>query len=509
MKKIIVIIVFSLIAMLSLYLFSNKNKLIYSKESGFYKNPFYLRIHKYFNYTLRYTEDGTTPTLKSKIYTNKIFIKDITDTENKYLSFLKEQEIYKKGTVENISGVNDSIKNFMPTDTSIPKCNILTFGLFDKKDNLIKVEKKIYCIGEASKKEFQTIPAIFLNFEKNALFSKNGGLYDNFELIPDTEINKLKINEINYNLKKSIDLNILNKNKLEISTSAKARISGGISRFHPQKSFKIYTNTKYKNFILDSCSTDFLKIKDYIVNSIQLKNKYNPCTVFLNGEFLGVYYIKEDINEKYIRKRFKIKKNNLYFMKDGKYNCNEAETELNNLKDRIINSSFQEIEKEIDINSFTTFYATNIYLDNADLTNFRNTIFYKNIKKDTDSNITDTKWRALNKDFNLFSVMKERDLCISCDQLVNNNFFMNLLKHKEFYTMLKNKIEILENETYTEEKLNKAIEDYKKTIFPLAKLTNEIYYSKDIDELEYIKLKNFFKNRKKTVMNEIEKIHNR
>lgn len=503
----------------------DKNEIFFSHNSGFYDNEFYLKISANPKYKIRYTIDNSLPNTNSTEYEEPILIKDATTNENQYTNFLLNSNFYNQINKTKEKS-NDITKSFSPTNENIPKCTVINVCTFNEYDEIVSCKKDTFCVGFDRRKEFTDIPIFMLNFDKNDLYSNKKGLLTNYDFFIDKITNNLSCNEIIRSLKKNVKINIYNnKKKLIYTNNGLCRVSGGISRFSPQKSFKLYSkgiknkffaNKKGNSLILDSCSTDIVKLKDKIVftaeenvRPIYEHREYIPSATFINGEFHGANYIKEDVNESYIKSKYKIKDNNLYMIKDRRCNTPNAYVDFQITTELIKDLKFSDISKLIDIESFVNYYASNIYADNAEVTNFANSVLFKNVKEDKKSRFHDNKWRAINKDFNATHAMKYSDFCLICGYYANDSLFRSLMQHEEFYTLLRERLILLKNKAYTADNINKIIKEYNRNFSPIVKLTNEIYYSGNnkLAAEEYNEIINFFMERDKVVLKAIDDIY--
>ena len=248
-------------------------------ESGWYDNEQTIIIEPQSNTVVFYTTDGRIPTINDILYTQPFNI-----YENTILSFRS----FASNKLP--SKLNDRTFIFEEDNHQLP-----VFSIHTDPINLWSEESGIYVFGANPSPDY---PYFGSNFWQP---------WSRFSRIEYFDENKNKKAE------ESIDL----------------EIHGGWSRAEPQKSFRIDFKSKYtgrleepiipakshiesyNNFNLRNGGqhtwTD--KIQDAIMSKIAAETNvnymaYHPCITYLNGEYWGVYGIREKIDEHYIEDNY-------------------------------------------------------------------------------------------------------------------------------------------------------------------------------------------------------------
>lgn len=176
-------------------------------------------------------------------------------------------------------------------------------------------------------------------------------------------------------------------------------IHGGWSRAEPQKSFRVdfkseYDGaleypiitakpnvTKYNNFNLRNGGqhVNDTKIQDAIFQRT-VKNthidrmEYEPCVVFLNGAYWGVYGIREKLDEHYVESNYGVNSNSIDLLNPVSV-LSGSDVEFLNMYDYIINTSatdvdfYNNVTTMLDIENYIDYFITEIHVQNVDFIN--------------------------------------------------------------------------------------------------------------------------------------------
>lgn len=189
------------------------------------------------------------------------------------------------------------------------------------------------------------------------------------------------------------------------------RIFGAYSRALDMKSFSCFFRAKYGSsqlnyqlfrdseldvyeaFILRNSGQDFnrARMRDVLVSSLVSENtsvdvqKYRPAVVYLNGEFWGVYYIREKINENYIAGNYCVNKDSVELARANGVTSDEYMKLISYVKSHDLSKkeNYEYIISQIDEDNYINYICAQIYIANSDNGNIR---FFK-----TDE--ADGKWR--------------------------------------------------------------------------------------------------------------------
>ncbi len=213
--------------------------------------------------------------------------------------------------------------------------------------------------------------------------------------------------------------------------TAGLRIHGNRSRNFTQKPFKIYAReeygakhfscrifqdlpfTQYSRLVFKPflCSWKGSGVENYV--SIKLASRINidapairPAILYLNGEYWGIYFIQEKVDEHFLKAHFGPKKEDYNIIKnwvglengtDDNYNHFMQFVQENDLSE---DSIYQEVERLIDIDNFIDYQIFEIFICNEDWPANNSLCWqYKNnrwrwIFFDGDASCTNLSWNA-------------------------------------------------------------------------------------------------------------------
>ena len=186
-------------------------------------------------------------------------------------------------------------------------------------------------------------------------------------------------------------------NKLGTEFNAGVKIFGGGSRANEQRSLSIFTRNKYgvgemdypffenvsydkfQAIILRNTGNDWLKanMRDAAVSKLMQNSDlefqdFNPVATYLNGEYWGLYFLREKINEHMISSKSGYDTDDISILEfDGEeiHGNNEDFVELRtfiNSEDLSVKNNYQYVKSQMDIKNFILYNLTNIYIGNND-----------------------------------------------------------------------------------------------------------------------------------------------
>ncbi|HRH08711.1 MAG TPA: CotH kinase family protein [Bacteroidia bacterium] len=323
---------------------------VFSIDGGFYPGTRMLSLSASpANSIIRYTTDGSNPTSASPIYTSSLLI-DTTQTV--------KARVYSPGLIPSQIVTNTY---FIDEDFHLPVISLST-----NPDNLWNDTTGIYVLGN--------------NASPNYPY-KGANYWQDWE----------KPVSVEYYDKQ--------KNKV-IQFDAGFKINGNYSRTKPQKSFEVMLDNEYgiseftyplipekknissyNNFILRNAGTDWNKVhyRDGLMQRIMKDTYtgylgYEPCDVFLNGRFWGVYEIRQNDNFTYVEKNFGYKKSeiDLLFEGGGVETKNGSDTGFFNIYNYALtantsDSSFYErMNAAFDLQNYADYFIAETYYVNND-----------------------------------------------------------------------------------------------------------------------------------------------
>lgn len=200
------------------------------------------------------------------------------------------------------------------------------------------------------------------------------------------------------------------------------RIHGGHTVAEEQKSFNIYARPEYDGneyfsydffgekldkIMLRTGGIDLYasKLRDVLNQSLISDRdagvqKFEPCCVYINGEYWGLYNLQEVISPSYIEANFGISSGDVLIMKNDEINSDTDYRYLYNdvfeyavSHDLSLEENYSYIEERIDIQSYIDQYAFQIYIGNGDI--ITNNFARWRSLEDGGAGYRDGRWRWL------------------------------------------------------------------------------------------------------------------
>ena len=320
---------------------------VFSNESGFYSETFLSISIDTYNEgaSIYYTLDGSEPTANSFLYDNSISVQG--NTVIKAASF-------KDGWLRS------------PIKTR-------TFILDDQNNNF---------------------PAVFLSTDPDNFFDYNTGIY---EMGPNASSDYPHFGANFWeDWEKPIFIEVLDTNNTYYSSPAGVKIFGGWSRGQAQKSLSLFARGQYGNNEFNYRFFPDLEIEKF--QSLVLRNSgndwnftmlrdgyatglfkdididiqgYRPMLVYLNGEFWGLYNLREKVNEHFIASHHPIDPAEIDLIEVQTANQGTMNN-YNELLDYISQSNmtdpavYDSISKWIDVDNHINYNIAQIFIDNRD-----------------------------------------------------------------------------------------------------------------------------------------------
>lgn len=185
--------------------------------------------------------------------------------------------------------------------------------------------------------------------------------------------------------------------RLGFSQDAGVKIAGGWSRAVPQKPLSIYARSKYgagsfnyrifpdrpfdayEAFMLKNGGNDWGRtfFSDAMMHSL-LEGQdleimaFRPCIVYLNGEYWGIYNLREKQNEHYLAQYFDVDPDSIDLLElnqsiiQGSAEHYAALINFITSHDLQIDENYNYVQTQMDVANFITYMAAEIFYDNRD-----------------------------------------------------------------------------------------------------------------------------------------------
>lgn len=377
-----------------------------------------------------YTTDCTEPTIHSKQYTGPITISKTT-----VFRVLHVEEGKKPSKILDLTYlVNEN-------DTLGTVC------IVTDPDNLWDYYKGIYVMGPGASTVSPYHGANFwMDWEKEAsvsLFEANGGGF---------------------------------------SSPCGLKIFGGYSRANDKKSLVCFFRGQYgasrleyplfgedgldsyEAFVLRAGGQDTFigRMRDELITSLASKylgiavQKYKPVVVYLNGEYFGLHYVREKINEHYVAGNFNCDADDVTVCVQAGTNSAAYQELIRYVKKHDLSKKehYDYVCQLIDIDNYIDYLCTQIWISNSDLGNVK---FFKIgdgkwtwILYDTDFAFSNSNNTTLN---DLLKPMDNSAYDLRCRRLASK-----LIKNEEFRDKFLTRLAWHIENVWTEENINEQID---------------------------------------------------
>ncbi len=365
--------------------------IIVSHPSGFYNGTIGVElVNMESENKIYYTLNADDPNCEDNVFSETLILDDRTKYENRFanktdISFKVSDDIYKAQILraqvfsEGCPASMPVIHTYFISNTATNPYNVPIISIITDKYNLFDDDEGIYILGN------------------NNNYWQNGKMWE-----------------------RDIFIEIFDKSgNINIAQMAGMRIHGGGNRRADQKSLRLYSRNKFGsgwfNYPLfedkphiDSCKRLLLRnVKDWdgtmIVDELS-QNIVKPMNidysafvtslVFINGEYWGIYSLRERQDEYYVANNYLIETpeitiiestpKTMYANEGSIDDYNELITSLE-IANKDSDSFYSDMDKLIDLDALIDYYCAEIYFANVDFP-YRNMSLWK-------TNSDTSRWR--------------------------------------------------------------------------------------------------------------------
>ncbi len=335
-------------------------------RGGFYSDSIYVELDNSAGDELYYTLDGSIPDQLSERYNSPILIKETS-------------------TLRVISLRNGSLSSHITTETFFidEECSLPVVSLTVDPDALFNPETGLYMKGDRASSTFPYFGANFWDKER----VENGHV-----AFFETEGNEV------------------------FSHNIGVKIHGGYSRGEDQKSLALMFDTQgegwlnypifpnypelqqFKSIMLRAGGQHSRDIAQYDgFNSLLTKGrgvdyqKMRPTVVFINGEYWGLYNIREKLTENFFTTNYGIDGDEINLVKDGGIIQSGSAAEyiklekFVNVTDMTNSDNYEYVKSQMDVHNYIDYLSAEIFIVNQDWP-------YNNIKW-WKQRVAGSKWR--------------------------------------------------------------------------------------------------------------------
>lgn len=411
----------------------NQNAVVFSKESGFYDKGFSLEIScAEADAKIYYTTDGSDPDENDTLYIAPIKLENRTSELNVLSAakgmcsgadYIPRKNVDKANVIRAVAVLPDGTKTevsngtfFIGIDREKEYANVPVISLCTDSKNLIDYDIGIFVKGKRYDEWLEEDPAnaSLQDWEKQGNFSNKGREWERPVAVQYFDAD----------------------GKLAFSQDMGMRVMGAASRGNSQKSIRLFAREdygkkaveyevipdnlrsdgsgsveKYKSFVLRNGGNDcdFAKVRDPYLQELAFgrsfeTEQYTPCVVYIDGEYWGMYTLKENYSDNYIENNYGIDNKNVILVKTGEIeDGSDEDIELYyQMYDFITENdmsnadNFSKASEMLDVNSFADYCAFNLYIFNQDsIFKDNNWEMWRVREPDMQTAVSDGKWRMM------------------------------------------------------------------------------------------------------------------
>ena len=487
------------------------SKIIFSKETGFYEDEFYLRIYAPSD-EIFYTLDGSDPSAGSLKYEEPILIQDASFNENKYSM-----------RTDLSAGFVAKEDEYAAPDYLIDKCTVLKVAYYDENGVRSAVEERVYFVDFEEKAGYEDVNIISITSNPENLFSEDQGIY----VLGDTYKNAIDgVNKeetdwclwpANYTnggryWEREANVTVFDETGTRVLfQKAGIRIQGGASRGLNPKSFNIYARDEYgdNRFRYDFWGTGYYpkrmtlsaggndnrgKMIDRLGSELTAECNfatmhYEPYVLFLNGEYWGFYYLTEKYDDHYIEQVYGVDDDNVIMIKAGEIEVGEPEDlnvylEMCNFMetaDMTIDDNYRYACELMDMQSLIDYFAAEIYM--ARLIDWPTSNYALWRSKGTGNQYyEDGKWRWMLFDLNTASMHEDSVEHDTLARVIRKSpMFKNLWTNETFRDDFSARILEMSETIFEESLIVGKVDEYVKFMFEPVRKHHERFFGRTFE----------------------------
>lgn len=361
---------------------AQQDQVFFSSPGGFYNDSIELSLDcVYANHHIRFTTNGNTPTADSRIYEGPMTL---------------DRQLYSSSNIYTIQISPDDLV-YIPD--SVRHAIVIRAAVFDENDSCISnTSTNTYLINGVGNTE-RSLAVMSICADSLALFDYETGIF-----VPGVFFNPDSPNHTgNYYQKgrdweREVNVEFYEPNNNSgINQTCGLRAHGNMSRRYPAKGMKIYARDEYgkKRFNYDFFHDSIVSFKHLIIKPFAIFEPHlgsqdyfcttlarqldvaapyiRPIQLYLNGEYWGVYFLQEKMDERYLEDHYDVDPENCNiigsWLGEVEYGTNVSYSQMiswfsnADLTDDMV---YEQAYEMIDMHNFIDYYILETFIGNWD-----------------------------------------------------------------------------------------------------------------------------------------------
>ena len=361
---------------------AQNDTVIFSAQGGFYEDVFQLELYNYYPQNhIRYTTNGNRPDANSPLYSDSLYL---------------DESLYSTSDVYTI--INCPENEFYLPD-SVEHCIVIRAAVFDENDSCVSAVRTNSYFIRSLGCDTHGLPAVSLCADSLDLFDYQRGIFVPgawwYSGLPEWTGNYFCKGR---NWERVCNVEFYEQDNRGINQQAGLRTHGGASRRFQQKGMKLFAREEYgkKRFKHRFFSDAYIaNVKHFCLKPFRgsnwLQSGLNDAlchqvarqldidvlgtravTVFLNGEYWGIYYLEEAPDERYIEDHYDIEPDICNIIKNWHELENGDDAEWRDLyewmetADLTDSMDYSYICSKVDLDNFIDYTVFELYAANVD-----------------------------------------------------------------------------------------------------------------------------------------------